>query len=103
MPCEEEIPSWLAGHANHMTPGSVLDPKRFRWKVGCYIPKKTSWFWPESDDVSKSKCGCFLTDETMTAAATEETEPQMCTYTPMQVDSKAANMALDAAGNGEAA
>ena len=53
------------------------------------MPKRSSWLWGDSEDRSKSKCMCVLVDTQLTAASTPDSEPQMCSYTPIEVDTRA--------------
>jgi len=97
MPCEEQMTEFFADLVPHASVGRFIDPNRYKWEVGCYIPTRSSWFWKDSKDMSKSKCGCFLVDTLLTAEATEETEGQMCSYAPMEVDSSKVTGAMDGA------
>ena len=65
------------------------------------VPTRSSWFWGESKDVSKSKCGCFLVDSLLTAESTDETEGQMCSYAPMQVDSAKVESSMSSSDTSE--
>ena len=62
------------GTNRHVSLGRFIDPSKFKWKTGCYIPMRSSWFWGEPKDQSKSKCGCFLVDESLRAGAEEACE-----------------------------
>jgi len=97
MPCEEEMTKFFSDLVPHSSVGRFIDPNRYKWEVGCYIPTRSTWFWKDSKDMSKSKCGCFLVDTLLTAEATEETEGQMCSYAPMEVDSSKVTGAMDGA------
>merc|ERR1740117_2233826 len=97
MPCEEQMGHLLADLLPHASARGFIDPKRYVWKVGCYIPKRKTWFWPESDDSSKSKCGCFLADETLRAASSVESEHQMCDYAPTEINAAQVEHALGVA------
>ena len=98
MPCEEQMASTLTTGTmtSHATLGPFLDPGRFQWRVGCYVPKKTTWFWGEKDDLSKSKCGCFLQDTKISAEGGSNGE-SMCSYAPMEVDARAVETSTESA------
>ena len=53
-----------------------------------------SWFFGDSDDPSKSKCGCFLVDNTLTMSVPDEHAGEVCAYTPTQIDRKDTNAAF---------
>ena len=97
MPCEEKMTEFFSELVPHASVGRFIDPNRYKWEVGCYIPTRSSWFWKDAKDTSKSKCGCFLVDTLLTAEATEETEGQMCSYAPMEVDSSKVTGAMEGA------
>ena len=72
-----------------------IDQAKYKWKIGCYVPEKAWSFFSDKDDASKSKCGCFLVQEQVTAddASAEE----VCSYTPAQQDRKSSEQAMDKA------
>ena len=101
LPCEEQVVKFLTELDPDAAVGNFLDPKRYAWSTRCYVPKTTSWLWGDKDDRSKSKCMCVLVDNALTAEATPDSETQMCSYMPMEVDEKAAESSLNGASDAD--
>ena len=95
MPCEDIPMEETLKRLGDLNILEYIDQAKYKWKVGCYVPEKTWAFFSEKDDASKSKCGCFLVQEKLTAD--EASAQEVCAYTPTQQDKKSSGDAMDQA------
>ena len=95
MPCEDIPMEETLKRLGDLNILEYIDQAKYKWKVGCYVPEKTWAFSSDKDDASKSKCGCFLVQEKLTAD--EASAQEVCAYTPTQQDKKSSGDAMDQA------
>ena len=95
MPCEDIPMEETLKRLGDLNILEYIDQAKYKWKVGCYVPEKTWAFFSDKDDASKSKCGCFLVQEKLTAD--EASAQEVCAYTPTQQDKKSSGDAMDQA------